>query len=102
MANVEYAFPVEKIHGKIGKAHKIGFAHRNQSGLNYTTVYGKRSTPYTDDELAIQSSFSNIAKAVAARMKNPDTLVQDQQAFREQSQYKTFRKYLWAVVSADM
>ena len=40
MAKIDYAFPVEKVHGKISKKHKVGFAHRIASGLNYTTVYG--------------------------------------------------------------
>ena len=42
MAQIEYAFPVEKVHGKISKKHKIGFAHRTASGVNYSTAYGKR------------------------------------------------------------
>ena len=40
MAKVDYAFPVEKIHGKVAKHHKIGFAHRVASKLNYTQSYG--------------------------------------------------------------
>ena len=35
MAKVEYSFPVEKVHGKVSKKHKVGFAHRADSNLNY-------------------------------------------------------------------
>ena len=49
MAKVEYAFPVDTIHGRISKSHKVGFAHRKQSKINYTTSYGKRTTPYSQD-----------------------------------------------------
>ena len=101
--NIYYLAPVDNASGKIfGKKQKFVAVRRNwgkkQRGC---AVTGERTTPYTDDELAIQSSFATIAKAVALRMKNPDTLVQDQQAFRDHSQYKTFRQYLWAVVSAE-
>ena len=44
MAKIDYSFPVETVHGKISKKHKIGFAHRTASGVNYSTAYGKRST----------------------------------------------------------
>ena len=58
MAKVEYAFPVEKIHGKIAKNHKIGFAHRVASNLNYTQSYSKRSTAYSQDEIDHQTKFA--------------------------------------------
>ena len=28
MAKVEYVFPVDKVHGRISKQHKVGFSHR--------------------------------------------------------------------------
>ena len=52
MAQIEYAFPVEKIHGKISKKHKIGFAHRTASGVNYSTAYGIRKTKPSTAEVA--------------------------------------------------
>ena len=38
MAKVEYAFPVDKVHGRISKQHKVGFAHRKATNRNFTTV----------------------------------------------------------------
>ena len=61
MAKVEYAFPVETIHGKVARSHKIGFAHRKASKLNYTTSYGTRTTPYSQDEMAHQRSSRQSA-----------------------------------------
>lgn len=95
MAKVEYAFPVEKIHGKIAKNHKIGFAHRVASKLNYTQSYSKRSTAYSQDEIDHQTKFAAVAAAVRERLADPTKKTQDQIAFKEQSKYKTLRQYVW-------
>ena len=71
MAKVEYAFPVEKIHGKVAKHHKIGFAHRAASKLNYTQAYGKRTTKYSQaekDHYNRQNQMSPFCKT--KRLKN--------------------------------
>ena len=94
MAKVEYAFPVDKIHGKVAKHHKIGFAHRTASKKNYTTSYGKRTTPYSQDEMAHQEKFKAVAASTRARMKDPGKVMQDQAAFKEQTKYKTFYRYV--------
>ena len=95
MAQVEYAFPVEKIHGKVSKSHKIGFAHRTASKLNYTTTYGKRSTPFSTDEVAHQTKFAAVAAATRLRMQDPSKITQDQEGFREQSKYKSMYQYVF-------
>ena len=95
MAKVEYSFPVDKIHGKVAKHHKIGFAHRTASKKNYTTSYGKRTTPYSQDEMAHQEKFKAVAASTRARMKDPGKVMQDQAAFKEQSKYKTFYRYVF-------
>ena len=95
MAKVEYAFPVDKIHGKVAKHHKIGFAHRTASKKNYTTSYGKRTTPYSQDEMAHQEKFRSVTASTRARMKDPGKVMQDQAAFKEQSKYKTFYRYVF-------
>ena len=95
MAKVEYSFPVEKIHGKVAKSHKIGFAHRTASKKNYTTAYGTRSTPFSQDEMAHQEKFAAVSTATRARMKDPGKVMQDQAAFKEQSKYKTFYQYVF-------
>ena len=78
MAKVEYSFPVDKIHGRISKSHQVGFAHRTASKLNYTTTYGKRSTPVSDDEKQYRTYWGQVASAVAARLKDPTKQAQDQ------------------------
>ena len=95
MAKVEYAFPVDKIHGKVSKSHKIGFAHRSSSKKNYTTTYGKRSTPFSTDEVAHQTKFGAVAAAARLRMQDPSKITQDQEGFREQSKYKTMYQYVF-------
>ena len=101
MAKVEYAFPVEVIHGKVAKRHKIGFAHRAASKLNYTQSYGKRTTKYSQAEIDHQTMFGAVAKAVNARLADPNQAPLDQMAFKEQSKYKTLRQYVWHLVQAE-
>ena len=95
MAKVEYSFPVDKVHGRISKQHQVGFAHRKASKLNYTTSYGKRASEYSQEELARQEKFRAVAAATRLRMKDPGKVMQDQAAFKEQSKYKTFYRFLF-------
>ena len=101
MAKVDYAFPVETIHGKVAKHHKIGFAHRAASKLNYTQSYGKRKTKYSQAEIDHQTMFGAVAKAVNARLADPNQAPLDQMAFKEQSKYKTLRQYVWHICSEE-
>ena len=101
MAKVEYAFPVEKIHGKIAKSHKIGFAHRKASKLNYTQSYSKRTTKYSQAEIDHQTMFGAVAKAVNARLADPNQAPLDQMAFKEQTKYTTLRQYVWHICSEE-
>ena len=102
MASVEYAFPVDAVHGRISKKHLIGFAHRKESGKNYTTSYGQRSTPVSDEEKQYRTYWGQLAAAVAARMKDPTKQPQDQAAFKAQTEHSTLRKYVWAKVAEEM
>ena len=102
MAKIEFAFPVDKVHGRLSRQHKIGFAHRTASKLNYSTSYGKRSTPVSDDEKQYRSYWGQVASAVAQRMKDPTKQAQDQLAFKNQSEYPTLRAYLWHVCSEEI
>jgi ADP-dependent phosphofructokinase/glucokinase len=70
MAKVEYAFPVDKVHGKISKKHRVGFAHRKATARNYTTSYGERSTPVTSNEMAVRTKFTAVCAAARARLGN--------------------------------
>lgn len=102
MAKIEFAFPVDKVHGRLSRQHKIGFAHRTASKLNYSTSYGKRSTPVSDDEKQYRTYWGQVASAVAARLKDPTKQAQDQVAFKNQSEYPTLRAYLWHVCSEEI
>ena len=102
MAKVEYSFPVDKIHGRISKSHQVGFAHRTASKLNYTTTYGKRSTPVSDDEKQYRTYWGQVASAVAQRMKDPTKQAQDQLDFKNQTEHSTLRKFVWAKVAEEM
>ena len=95
MAQVEFAFPVDKIHGKVTKSHKIGFAHRTASKLNYTTSYGVRTTPVTDKEKAHRAKFTSVAASTRERMLDPTRMPADQAAYAAQSKYKTFYRFLF-------
>ena len=95
MAKVEYAFPVEKIHGKVAKHHKVGFAHRVASKLNYTQAYGKRSTPVTKKETDHRTKFGIVSTATAARLADPTKMQADQLAYKAQTKYKTLRQYVF-------
>lgn len=105
MAKIDYAFPVDKIHGKISKSHKVGFAHRKASKLNYTTSYGERTTPVTDKETAHRTKFGEVVRATMARMADPNKIHADQTAFRAQTKYTTFYSYVfnleWEAYSAE-
>jgi hypothetical protein len=95
MAKVEYQFPVDKIHGRVSKQHKIGFAHRKLSKLNYTTSYGVRSTKPSNDEIKHRNKFAAVVAAARARMRDPGKIAQDSVAFRNQSTYPTMWSYLF-------
>ena len=101
MAKVEYAFPVEVIHGKVAKRHKIGFAHRKASKLNYTQSYSKRSTRYSQAEKDHQAKFAAVASMVNARLADPNQMPLDQLGFKGQSKYKTLRQYVWHICSEE-
>ena len=95
MAKVEYAFPVDKVHGKISKKHKVGFAHRKASARNYTTAYGERKTQVKESELANRAKFTAVSKAARLRMVDPDHVAMDQMMFARQTKYTTMFGYVF-------
>ena len=95
MAKVEYAFPVDKVHGRISKQHKVGFAHRRASKRNYTTVYGERSTPPGANEILHREKFAAVCKSTRLRMIDPNQVAQDQAGFATQKKYPTFWGYVF-------
>lgn len=95
MAKVEYAFPVDKIHGRISKSHKVGFFHRNATKRNFTTTYGSRTTTPSQKELDHRIKFGAVATATRERLNDASKITADQLAFREQTKYKTLYQYVF-------
>lgn len=97
MAKVEYAFPVDKIHGKISKKHKVGFAHRKASAKNYTTSYGERTTPVKSSEIEQRNKFTAVCAAARERLDDPNYINVDQLGFSKQTKYKTIWGYVFRI-----
>ena len=95
MAKVEYAFPVEKVHGRISKTHKVGFSHRKATKRNFTTVYGVRSTKPGADELLRRDKFAAVCQSTRARLINPQQVPIDQAGFAAQKKYATIWGYVF-------
>ena len=102
--SVFYLAPVDNASGKIfGKKEKF-VAVRRLTGKRQRgcAVMGERTTPVSDDEKQYRTYWGQVASAVAQRMKDPTKQPQDQVAFKNQSEYKTLRSYLWHVCSEEM
>ena len=95
MAQVEYAFPVDKIHGKVGKHNRVGFAHLTSSGKNFTVAYGKRTTAVKSGELQQRAKFKAVTEATLQRLVDPNKMDIDALNFSRQSKYKTLRGYVF-------
>ena len=104
---ITYLAPVDNASGKIfGKKEKFIAVTRNWGNRRRgCTASGKRNLkdhPYTESEVAQQTKFGTIARMVTARMADPSKMTEDQQAFREQSEYDTMRKFLWHLIAAEL
>ena len=104
---ITYLAPVDNASGKIfGKKEKFIAVTRNWGNRRRgCTASGKRNLkdhPYTESEVAQQNKFGTIASMVSARMADPSKMTEDQQAFREQSEYDTMRKFLWHLIQEEM
>ena len=95
MAKIDYAFPVDKVHGKISKKHRIGFAHLTATGRNYTVEYGKRSTPASSSEVAHRKKFAAVCAIARDRLIDATFVDQDMVGFSKQTKYKTMWGYVF-------
>lgn len=110
MAKVVYVSPVKEVSGKISKKDKVIYQVRKAPTSNqemlanpcYTSAYGVRKTPYSATEIAYQTRFGKVAKATTARLADPSKKAQDQAAFKNQTEYKTLRQYVWHQCSAEI
>ncbi len=111
----EFAYPVEKIHGKISRHSRVIHAC-TASGAQITYIQGKRDLnahPVTDRETATMDLFSRRAIVVNARIdRSAETFLADLAAYRaaqkvastpaEKAATRTFRAYLWSLIKAEI
>ena len=95
--SVFYLAPVENASGKIFGLKQKWMAVRRLTGKRQRgcAVSGERTTPYSQDEMAHQEKFKAVAAATRLRMKDPGKVMQDQAAFKEQTKYKTFYRFVF-------
>ena len=95
MAKVEFNYPVESLHGKVKKDHKVGFAKMRATGTKFTHSYGVRSTAVKPSEVQARSKFAQVSASTIARMRNISTIANDTRAWKAQSKYKTLRGWIF-------
>ena len=102
MAKVDYAYPVEALHGKVKKTHTVGFALRKETGCKFTQTYVKRCLfdTFLRAQTEVQQRFATAVKAARVRMADASKQAQDLAAFRKQSKYKTLYGYVFSLVYA--
>ena len=104
---ITYLAPVDNASGKIfGMKQSFvavtrSFGNRRR-GCSVTGQRDLVNHPYTEKEVSHRSKFATISRMVTARMQDPSKMVEDQQAFREQSEYDTMRKFLWHLIAAEL
>lgn len=104
-----FAYPVEKICGKISKNSRVIHAC-TASGKQVTYLQGTRDLlkhPVSQDELDNMALFKRRQAAVAARRKKTaSTYSADMAAYRTQLESDTpilgFQAYLWSLVKAEI
>jgi len=101
MAQVTYLDPIDHLSGKIAKKHRTTYNYRVASGNKFTSVQGKRSTPFSAAELARQAKFAAVVASTYARMQDAIKKPIDQAAFKAQSKYTTLYGYVFSKEWAD-
>ncbi len=100
MAKVDYAYPVEALHGKVKKTHSVGFALRKETGCKFTQSFSASAAAPTEAQTEAQQKFSAAVKAARVRMADASQQATDLAAFRKQSKYKTLYGYVFSQVYA--
>ena len=95
MAQVVYLDPIDHVSGKLSKKSRVTYMYKADTDRKYTQIRGKRTTPYSADELARFEKFSTVSKAVANVMTTPNLLQVAQTEFAAQSTYNKLRNYVW-------
>ena len=102
MAQVVYEDPIHHLSGKISKKYRTCYNYRKRSNRKYTSVHGDRTTPLTQAEIDWRTTFAQICQATMVRLANPTTMTQDQEDFRNQTQYKTLYQYVWHLMRDEI
>lgn len=100
MAKVDYAYPVEALHGKVKKTHTVGFALRKETGCKFTQTFNPTHSLPTEAQTEVQKKFAAAVKAARVRMADASKQAQDIVAFKKQSKYKTLYGYVFSQVYA--
>ena len=100
MAKVDYAYPVEALHGKVKKTHTVGFALRKETGCKFTQTYTSRIAAPSEAQNEAQQKFTAAVKATRVRLADASKQAQDIVAFKKQSKYKTLYGYVFSQVYA--
>ena len=100
MAKVDYAYPVEALHGKVKKTHTVGFALRKETGCKFTQTFNPPHSLPTEAQTEVQKKFAAAVKATRVRMADASKQAQDIVAFKKQSKYKTLYGYVFSQVYA--
>ena len=104
--SIFYLAPVENASGKIFGKKQVFVAVRRvwgkrKKGCSVTGERDMKNHPLTQAEIDHQTKFGAVAKAVNARLADPNQAPLDQMAFKAQSKYKTLRQYVWHLVQAE-
>ncbi len=100
MAKVDYAYPVEALHGKVKKTHTVGFALRKETGCKFTQTFSERISSPTEAQTEAQQKFTAAVKATRVRLADATKQAADVAAFKKQSKYKTLYGYVFSLVYA--
>ena len=95
MSKVVFLDPIDHVSGKLSKRSRVTYCYKQENDRKFTQIRGKRTTPYSADELARFDKFAAVSRAVAAVMHNPTSLQTAQTEFAAQTTYKKLRDYLW-------
>jgi hypothetical protein len=98
--NISYLAPVDNASGKIfGQKQKFVAVKRNwgnrQRGCSVSGERDLKNHPLTDKEKAIRARFTSVSASTRERMLDPTKMQADQNAFKAQSKYKTFYRFIW-------
>ena len=85
---------LSSLSGKLCGHSDISFAKRGDTMYTQKRC-NKRSTPYSQEEMARQEKFKAVSASTRARMKDPGKVMTDMEAFRAQKKYKTFYRFVF-------